>query len=115
MWVLVAIGLLALVAIIGTAQGRLWGPLFIAVGFAGWGVLILISGFRYPFPLIGVVYLMASAGELAAAWEFWQPGDGKGPSVAWRQGAALTGVVGGLASFVLLMWMAGAIVSAMII
>jgi hypothetical protein len=115
MWIIGVIGVLALVAIIGTALGQLWGPLLLALGFAGWGALLLLSGFRYPFPMIGVAYLMASVGELAAAWEFWQPASAEGPSASWRGGAALAGVLGALGAMGLLVVLAAAAVSAMII
>jgi hypothetical protein len=115
MWIIGVIALLVVGAIVGTTLGQVWGPLLLAVGFAGWGVLLLVSGFGYPLQVAGVACLMASAGELAAAWEFWLPASAEGASRSWRVGAALTGVAGALGTFVMLFALAGAMVTAMVI
>jgi hypothetical protein len=78
-------------------------------------VLLLVSGYRYPTQLIGVVDLSVGVGELAAAWEFWRPTSAEGPSRSWRVGAVLTGVAGALGGFVLLWVLAQAAISALII
>jgi hypothetical protein len=115
MWILGVIALFVMLAVAGAALGQVWGPLLLAVGFAGWGVLLLVSGFGYPLQMIGVGYLLVGVLEFAAAWEFWLPAPAGGPSSSWRVGAALTGVAGALGVFGLLMAIAGAMVSAMII
>jgi hypothetical protein len=112
MWIIGVVALLVVVAIIGTALGQVWGPLLLAVGAAGWGVLLLLSGLG-TFVMIGVGYLLVGVLEFAAAREFWTSEEG--PSRSWRVGAALTGVAGGLGTVLLLLVIAGMIVSAMII
>ena len=37
MWIIGVIALLVVRAIVGTTLGQVWGPLLLAVGFAGWG------------------------------------------------------------------------------
>ncbi len=112
MWIIGVIAFLVMIASVGTALGEVWGPLLLAVGAAGWGVLLLVSGIGL-FVMIGVGYLLVGALEFAAAWEFWT--SEVGPSRSWRVGAALTGVAGGLGTVLLLLALAGAMVSAMFI
>lgn len=90
-----AIGLIALIAIVASALGEVRGPLLIGLGFAGRGSLVLVSGYTSPWPEIGVGYLGGSLAEIAAAREFGRcRGSRPGPSVAWRAMAALVGIAG---------------------
>lgn len=110
MEILLVIGLVALVAVVASALGEVWGPLLIGLGFAGWGSLVLVSGYISPWPEIGVGYLGGSLAEFAAAREFWRcRGSRSGPSVAWRVMAALVGIAGTLLVGVLVMLVAIAI------
>lgn len=110
MEILLVIGLIALVAVVASALGEIWGPLLIGLGFAGWGSLILVSGYTSPWPEIGVGYLGGSLAEFAAAREFWRCRDSRsGPPGAWRAMAALLGVAGTLLVGVLVMLVAIAI------
>jgi len=111
----VIIVLAALVASIVAALGNAWGPAVLGVGLIAWGLLLLVSGLRGPIPAFGLLYLCAGLAEFAATWEFMQPVSGSGPSVAWRTGAALIGVAGTIGSVILLVLIAQAVISALLI
>ena len=111
----VMIWLVALVASVVTAFGNAWGPAVLGVGLAGWGLLLLLSGLRGPIPAFGILYVCAGFAEFAATWKFMQPASARGPSVSWRAGAALVGVAGTIGSVILLVLIAQAVISALII
>ena len=97
MWLLVMIALVALVAILGCAFGESWGPVILGLGFAGFGALLLMSGYRSPWPETGLVFLGGSVVEFAAAGRFWRWSrtDAR-PPIPWRTWAASVGVAGSL-------------------
>lgn len=107
MLLLVVIALVALVAFAGCALGEVIGPAMFGLGFAGFGALLLMSGFGSPGPAIGLVYLCGSVVEFAAAGEFtrWNGTKG-GPPRGWRAWAALVGVAGSLLIVLLLVALA---------
>lgn len=116
MEILAVIGLAALIAIVGCVMGQVWGPLMVGLGFAGWGALLLLSGFRSPGPELGLLYLGGSFTEFVAASEFWDAQHSPlGPSAKWTLTAALVGFVGTVGVVVLVFMIAAAVVGSLII
>ncbi len=109
MGLLVGIMLVAVIAIIAAALGSIWGPLLIGTGFGAWAVLILTSGYTSPWPELGILYLIGSVGEFAAAGEFWTVRGLGMPSRGWRGFAAGVGLVGALLFVVMILLVAAAI------
>jgi hypothetical protein len=116
MLLLVVIALVALVAFVGCALGEVVGPAVFGLGFAGFGMLLLMSGIGSPGPAIGLVYLCGSVVEFAAAGEFrrWNGTKG-GPPRGWRVWAALVGVAGSLLIVLLLIALAYAAMMSVLI
>lgn len=110
MEILGVMALIVLVVAAASALGQVWGPLLFGVGFAGWGGLLLVSGYTSPIPEIGVAYVAGSVGEFAVAREFWRARDmPKGPSAGWRWVAVLVGIAGSVMVVGLLLIIAAAI------
>lgn len=116
MELLIAIALMALVCVLAGALGKPWGPAILAFGFGAWGLLLLASGLRGLFPVFGFLYIGAAFGEGLAAYELALPaGQGEGEAGWWRAWAAIVGATGCVAGLGMLMYLAAAVVSAMII
>ena len=131
MWVLVAIALLALLAVVATALGNGYGPALLGFGFAGLAALILLSGLGEPFPLLGVLYAAAALAEFLAAYEFWRwhdhpearrtapgtrlPKVESRPPQSLRLSAALIGAGGSVGALGLFLWIVAATISSLAI
>ncbi len=116
MELLIVIGLMALICVVAAATGRPWGPAILALGFGAWGVLLLTAGFTGPFPLFGLLYVGAAFIELVAAYELvLPPGRVHGGLAEWRAWSAVIGATGSVAAVGLLMYIAAAVISAMIV
>jgi hypothetical protein len=110
MEILAVIALLALVVVLGCAFGQAWAPTLAGLAFAGLAVLLLLSGYRSPWPEIGFAYFGGSAVELAAANEFWRRrGSPGGATNDWRATAALVAAAGAIAFVVLILLLAAAL------
>jgi hypothetical protein len=98
-WLIVGIGLLALGALLALSNADVWpdpGNLWLAATLAGAGIVWWqVAGkerspSRLAVAVLGIVFVVASAGLAAAAFEIWGDGD-------WRPAFALAGLAAGAA------------------
>jgi hypothetical protein len=92
--VIVAVGL-SVVGVLLCRDGSVGGPVLVATGFAGLGLLFVLGGTGTVDRIAGFLYLGGSAVELVAARAFAGPrAAGEAPRPPWGTVATLVGVAG---------------------
>jgi len=111
---LLVLGLIAAALTVASAFGYFWAPALLAVGLAGWGLLLLTSGLAGLVPILGLGFVAVATVELAAAFELYGESDARRRR-DWQLGSAVVGLGASAAALASLASITSGIVSAIFI